>query len=117
MVCMGTRFIATRGSGVVPGHKQMLSDASLGDVFWTDAICGIPANFLRPSIVANGLDPDHLPPLTPTGKPSIPQEVKPWSMVWSGGHSAALVVAVPSVAELVVDLEQHYVAAKRLWNA
>jgi nitronate monooxygenase len=116
MVCMGTRFIATDESGVVPGHKQMLTDVSLSDVLWTDAICGINANFLRPSIVANHLDPDHLPPLSPTGHPTLPTHVKPWSMVWSGGHSAALIDSVPSVAGLVDELERDYLAARKSWT-
>ena len=116
MVCMGTRFIATEESGVVPGHKQMLMQASLSDVLWTDAICGINANFLRPSIAANQLDPDHLPPLSPTGRPTLPAHVKPWSMVWSGGHSAALIDSVPTVADLVDELEQDYLAARKSWT-
>ena len=116
MVCMGTRFIATQESGVAPGHKQMLADAALSDVLWTDAICGIPANFLKPSIAANQLDPDHLPPLSPTGRPTLPDHVKPWSMVWSGGHSAALIDSVPTVAALVDELEQDYLAARNRWT-
>ncbi|HBL92380.1 MAG TPA: nitronate monooxygenase [Hyphomonas sp.] len=116
MVCMGTRFIATEDSGTVPGHKQMLTDVSLSDVLWTDAICGINANFLRPSIVANQLDPDHLPPPSPTGRPTLPAHIKPWSMVWSGGHSAALIDSVPSVAGLVDELERDYLAARKSWT-
>ncbi len=116
MVCMGTRFIATQESGVAPGHKQMLTEVALSDVLWTDAICGIPANFLKPSIAANQLDPDHLPPLSSTGRPTLPDHVKPWSMVWSGGHSAALIDSVPSVAALVDDLGQDYLAARKSWT-
>ncbi|WP_439621202.1 NAD(P)H-dependent flavin oxidoreductase [Hyphomonas sp.] len=113
MVCMGTRFIATEESGVVPGHKQMLTEVSMSDVLWTDAICGISANFLRPSIAANQLDPDHLPPLSHTGRPSLPPGVKPWSMVWSGGHSAALIDTIPTVVALVEELERGYLSARQ----
>jgi nitronate monooxygenase len=108
LVCMGTRFIATQEAGAPEGHKAMLVDVDIADVFWTDAICGVEANFLRPSILANGLDPNDLPPLSPSGRPGIPREIKPWSMVWSGGHSSALVDDIPTVAVLIDRLEREY---------
>ncbi len=107
MVCMGTRFIATVESGVDPGHKQMLIEAGSADVLWTDAICGIPANFLAPSIRQNGLDPACLPALV-EGRSDIPASIKPWKMVWSGGHSVELINQVPTVAQLLLELEQGY---------
>jgi nitronate monooxygenase len=112
LVCMGTRFIATREAGAPDGHKAMLVNVDIADVLWTDAICGVEANFLRPSIQANGLDPDALPPLSANGRPGIPREIKPWSMVWSGGHSTALVDDIPTVAELIDRLEQEYRVAR-----
>lgn len=107
MVCMGTRFIATVESGVDSGHKQMLIEAGSADVLWTDAICGIAANFLAPSIRDNGLDPECLPALV-EGRANIPASIKPWKMVWSGGHSVELIERVPTVAQLVMELEQGY---------
>ena len=101
MVCMGTRFIATQESGAPEGHKHMLVEARMKDVLWTDQIAGIGANFLIPSIVGNGLDPSALPDRLPDG-------IKPWSMVWSGGQSAALVADVPDVQQLVERLESEY---------
>ncbi|HYG25652.1 MAG TPA: nitronate monooxygenase [Caulobacteraceae bacterium] len=112
LVCMGTRFIATREAGAPEGHKAMLVDTDIADVLWTDAICGVDANFLRPSVEANGLDPARLPPLSASGRPGIPREIKPWSMVWSGGHSTALVDDVPTVATLVDRLEREYREAR-----
>jgi nitronate monooxygenase len=111
MVCMGTRFIATEESGVVEGHKEMIAASSMKDIAWTDAICGIDANFLRPSIIANGLDPDDLPPRSAPGRASIPPHIKPWSMVWSAGHSTALVDEIISVVDLVARLECEFLDA------
>ncbi len=112
MVCMGTRFIATQESGVQDGHKKMLVDSGISDVLWTDAIYGVAGNFLRPAIIAHGLDPDNLPPLSPKRRPTIPKNIKPWSMLWSSGHSAALIHNIPTVAELVADLESDFLAAR-----
>jgi nitronate monooxygenase len=112
MVCMGTRFIATRESGVADGHKQMLIDADIADVLWTDAICGVGGNFLRPSIAMNGLDPDGLPPVDGDRRPTIPREIKPWKMVWSGGQCVGAIADVPSVADLIDALEAEYLSVR-----
>ncbi len=113
MVCMGTRFMATNESGVQDGHKKMLVNSSLSDVLWTDAIYGVAGNFLRPSIMENGLDPDNLPPLSEKRRPTIPKSIKPWSMIWSGGHSTALIENIPDVSALVAELEAEYLDAKQ----
>ncbi|WP_291046057.1 nitronate monooxygenase [Hyphomonas sp.] len=113
MVCMGTRFIATEESGVAAGHKQMLARARMSDILWTENIVGIGANFLKPSLAEHGLDPDHLPALDEKGRPSLPEGLRPWSMLWSGGQSAALIGDVPSVAGLVSRLHEEYRLARR----
>ena len=58
---MGTRFIATRESMAVQGHKDMLKTSSLDELILTSAFTGLPASNLSPSIVAARLDPDALP--------------------------------------------------------
>lgn len=108
MACMGTLFIATEESGVPLGHKRMLVSADLADVVWTDAICGIAGSFLRPSLLEHGLDPEKLPPLDGAGRPTIPRDIKPWRMIFSGGHSVAGIADVPSVADLVTALELQF---------
>lgn len=57
---MGTRFIATQESLGSGPYKQMLERSSLDDVMATRAFTGLPANFLKPSIVQVGLDPAAL---------------------------------------------------------
>ena len=108
MACCGTRFIATRESGAVVGHKRMLAEAEPDEVLWTDRVCGVGGNFLRPSLASHGLDPDHLPPLDPRGRATIPRDVKPWRMIWSGGHSVAGIRDIPTVADLVDSLERQF---------
>lgn len=107
MVCMGTRFIATKESGVHSGHKDMLADAALSDIVWTDSIVGIGANFLGPSLAGHGLSPA---PASGRRK-ALPDGVKPWRDIWSGGQSAALVNDAPEVATLIDRLEREYTDA------
>jgi nitronate monooxygenase len=58
LALMGTRFIATEEALADPRYKTMLIDSGLDDVQLTRGISGIDANFLRPSIIACGLDPE-----------------------------------------------------------
>lgn len=112
LVVMGTRFIATKESGTFAPHKQMLVDSRSEDVLFTDAIAGMPASFLMPSMVANGLDPSNLPPPKGMHRPNLPEGVKAWKNVWSGGHSTGLIDDVPSVAELVDRLQGEFAATR-----
>ena len=112
LVAMGTRFIATRESGGFEPHKALLVEAMAEDVLYTDAIAGMPASFLRQSIIANGLDPDRLPPLRGHHRPDLPEGVRAWKTVYSGGHSTGLIEDVPSVAELVERMAAEFAAAR-----
>lgn len=113
LVAMGTRFIATKESGTIDGHKQMLVDAKSEDVLYTDAISGLAASFLKPSIRAAGLDPDRLPPPLGQHRPDLPVGVKAWKTVWSGGQTVGLIDDAPSVAEVVDRLEREFLAAQK----
>jgi len=108
LACLGTRFIATRESGVPDAYRQMLVASGTDEVLYTDALAGIPANFMRRSIVENGLDPDNLP--RPKGKfrPDLPEHVKPWRTLWSAGHSVGLINDAPSVATVVERLVEEF---------
>jgi nitronate monooxygenase len=108
LVCLGTRFIATRESGVPDGYREMLVASGADEVLYTDALAGIPANFMRRSIVENGLDPDNLP--RPKGKfrPDLPDHVRPWRTLWSAGHTVGLIDDTPSVATVVNRLTDDF---------
>ncbi|MDZ4371475.1 MAG: nitronate monooxygenase, partial [Phenylobacterium sp.] len=54
---MGTRFISTTESTAQAEYKQMVVEAGASDITYTPAVSGIPANFLTPSLIANGIDP------------------------------------------------------------
>lgn len=112
LVVMGTRFIATRESGTFEPHKQMLVTARSEDVMFTDAIAGMDASFLKPSMIDNGLDPANLPPPRGLHRPNLPPGVKAWKTVWSAGHSTGLIDDIPSVADLVARLEAEFAATR-----
>ncbi|WP_063041519.1 NAD(P)H-dependent flavin oxidoreductase [Nocardia pseudovaccinii] len=112
IVVMGTRFIATAESGAFDDQKDMLVTSESEDVLFTDAIAGLPASFLEPSIVRAGLDPRNLPQPTGKHRPNLPEGVKPWKTVWSAGHSTGLIDDVPPVQAVVDRLADELVAAR-----
>lgn len=114
---MGTRFIATHESLADPGYKAMLVAAECDDVLLSDAFTGLPANMLRPSVIAAGLDPDALPEgLGAEGAAALfgsgAEAPRRWKEIWSAGHSVSGVRAPASVAELVAQTRAEYQAAR-----
>lgn len=105
---LGTRFLATRESMVAPAYKEMVVGAKAADIVYTPNISGVHANFLRPSILAAGLDPDDLPPHAAL---DMEAESKAWSRIWSAGQGAGGVRDIPAAADLCARLAAEYRAA------
>ena len=106
---LGTRFIATQESMAPDAYKRMILDADASDILYTPAISGVNANFMRPSIVAAGLDPENLPP---HGKMDLQEEAKVWKTIWSAGQGVGSIADIPTTAELVARLKTDYAAAR-----
>ncbi len=105
---MGTRFLATREATVSEEQKRMTAEARAADIFYTPAISGVAANFLRPSLVAAGLDPENLPS---HGTLDMQSEARAWKNVWSAGQGVAAFDDVPGAAELCDRLAAEYAEA------
>jgi len=113
---MGSTFIATREANAAEGYKQMVVAASASDIVYSNLFTGVHGNYLRPSIVAAGLDPDNLP-ISDSSQMNFgsdgSRKVKAWRDIWGCGHGIAAVKDVPSAGELVQRLADGYEAAKR----
>ena len=107
---LGTRFINTRESLADDAYKQMILNSTAKDILYTSAISGVNANFLRPSIEAAGLDPDHL---THAGEMNVGAEKKAWKTVWSAGHGVGGIHDIPAAADLCRRLVSEYHEARR----
>ncbi len=107
---MGTRFIATAEGHADAGYKQMIMDTTAKDITYTDAISGINANFLTPSLVANGLDPAAAK--DPKHKIDMAHELNPdakaWKTIWSAGQGVGSIHDAPAVADLVSRLKHEF---------
>lgn len=108
MAYLGTRFIATEESLAPEGFKRMIVEARAEDILHTPAISGVPANFLRPSLIAGGLDPENLPA---AGKLDLEGEAKAWRDFWSAGHGVGAITDIPPAAALCDRLLAEYRAA------
>ena len=109
---MGTRFIATTEANASDAYKQMILDGNAGDVVYTSAISGIPANFLRDSIVKAGMNPDQL--VAHDGHIDLGTELsagKAWKDIWSAGQGITAIHDVPSAGALCARLVDEYQAA------
>lgn len=105
MAYLGTRFIATREALVGDDYKKMIVAANAADIVYTPNISGVHANFLRPSIVAAGLDPDNLPAHTEL---DMQNEAKAWKTVWSAGQGIGSIRDIPPAAHLCDALIEEY---------
>ena len=118
LVYMGTRFIPTQESMADPAYKQMLIDSTVDDLIVSAALTGTPASWLKPSMRANGLDPENLPS-APSRNYDSNQSIagKRWKDVWAAGQGVGAVKAVEPVARVVDRLAQQYCAASERFAA
>lgn len=122
---MGTRFIGTQECEASDGYKAMLVSSGIDDVALTRGISGIDANFLRPSIIACGLDPQELAaPVSPERAREMFSSYagdmrgpKRWTDLWSAGHTVSGVRAVQSTEEVVEQLAAEYAGAQAATRA
>lgn len=105
----GTRFIATSESLATPAHRDMILAARADDIVLTAAVSGVPANFLRASVAAAGLDPAQ----PREGVAIDANDAKAWQDVWSAGQGVGSIDDVPSAGDLARRLGAEYRAALR----
>lgn len=101
---VGTRFLATRESLASDEHRAMILRADASDIVYTPAISGVPGNFLRPSVLAAGLDPERPRETLDFGT----GDTKAWRDVWSAGQGVGSIDDVPSAYDLGLRLAEEY---------
>jgi nitronate monooxygenase len=112
---VGSAFIATQEARAGEGYKQMIVESTGEDIVYTSLFTGVHGNYLRPSIVRAGLDPENLPEADPSKMnfgSGGNQEAKAWRDIWGCGQGIGAVKHVPTAGELVARLAAEYEAAK-----
>jgi nitronate monooxygenase len=110
---MGSAFIATKEANAVPGYKDMIVSGGADDIVTSSLFTGVSGNYLRPSIVAAGLDPDDLPSADASSMNfgSGSSKPKAWKEIWGAGQGIGAVKQIEGVAKLVDRIEAEYRSA------
>jgi nitronate monooxygenase len=112
MAAMGTRFIATQESMASDGYREMLVSSTVDDLVLSRGITGVPANWLRPSIEAAGMDLGKLETDVVIDFTDPKGDARRWSTVWSAGHGVGAIKKVESAADLITGLAAQYSTAR-----
>ena len=113
---IGSAFIATREANAAEGYKQAIVDANAQDIVYTNLFTGVHGNYLRPSIVNAGLDPDNLPESDPSkmqfGSGGSGKS-KAWRDIWGCGQGIGAIERVQTAGEFIAQLRREYEQARR----
>ena len=113
---IGSAFIATQEANASEAYKQAIVAGAADDIVYTNLFTGVHGNYLRPSIVNAGLDPENLPQSDPS-KMNFGSggntKAKAWKDIWGSGQGIGAVKAIVPVSEMVDRLEREYLAAKK----
>ena len=86
-------------------YKEMVLRSAADDIVYTDFFTGVRGNYLKPSIVASGLDPDNLGSSKPSMMNFAAERPKAWRDVWGCGQGIGIIKESQSAAEVVDRLE------------
>lgn len=114
MAYIGSPFIATKEARATEAYKQGIVDGSANDIVYSNYFTGVHGNYLKPSIIAAGMDPDNLPIADPS-KMDFNQATggaKAWKDIWGAGQGIGAVKEIGTASSLVDRLEREYKAAK-----
>ena len=109
---IGSAFIATQEANADPDYKQMIVDSCADDIVYTNLVTGVHGNYLKPSFVRAGLDPDNLPASDPSKMNFGSNRKKAWKDLWGSGQGIGAIDTILPAAELIARLKQEYTAAK-----
>ena len=129
MAYMGTRFIATQESDATEDYKKMILNASASDIIKSNKITGVNGNWLEESLKNAGISPNAsgiqstISDFKKMVMPLIKQKLKVdfdvtkatakrWKDIFSAGQGVGSISSVPSVEDLVLELERQYTESK-----
>ena len=109
---VGSAFIATEEANAAAAYKQAVVDGSASSIVYTNVITGVHGNYLRPSLLNAGLDPENLPVSDPSAMNFGGERSRAWKDIWGSGQGIGAVEAVVPAAALVERLASEYAAAR-----
>jgi nitronate monooxygenase len=113
---IGSAFIATHEARASDAYKQAIVDCNSDDIVYSSLFTGVHGNYLKPSIIAAGMDPDNLPEgdvKTMNFSGGEGSKSKAWKDIWGCGQGIGAVTEVVSTAALVARLKREYREAQQ----
>ncbi len=112
---IGSAFIATEEARASEAYKQCIVDSNSDDIVYSSLFTGVHGNYLKPSIKAAGMDPDHLPESDPSKMDfgGGAGSKKAWKDIWGCGQGIGAVKKVEPARELVARLRREYEGARK----
>jgi nitronate monooxygenase len=129
MAYMGTRFIATQESDATDEYKEMILNATASEIVKSNKVTGVNGNWLEQSLKNAGISTKDggfkktLSDIKRMIMPLIKQKLKVdfdiskvtakrWRDIFSAGQGVGSISNVPSVEDLVIELEQQHTKSK-----
>ena len=112
---IGSAFIATAEARAAQDYKDMIVAANAVDIVYSNLFTGVHGNYLRPSIVNAGMDPDNLATSDPSAMnfgSGGSSKAKAWKDIWGCGQGIGAVKDVLPAADLVARLRSEYDTAR-----
>lgn len=112
---IGSPFLASSEANTQDGFKRMVVEGSCQDIVTTNCFTGVNANFLRPSLIEHGLDPDNLKRSGAGGGINIDgggDNAKAWKEIWSAGQGIGAVKRAEPAGAYIDWLAADYAAAR-----
>ena len=113
---IGSMFIATEEANAAQGYKQMIVDSRAEDIVYSNLFTGVHGNYLAPSIINAGMDPNNLPESDPSAMnfgSGGNTDKKAWKDIWGCGQGIGAIDAVERTGDMVARLAEEYAAAKQ----
>jgi len=111
---IGSAFIATKEANAVETYKDMITTSGAEDIVYSNLFTGVHGNYLKPSILAAGLDPENLPVSDPSkmsfGTDASGERARPkaWKEIWGSGQGVGSIDKVMPAAELIARFKKEY---------
>lgn len=112
---IGSAFIATQEANAAKEYKDMVVDCDASDIVYSDYFTGVSGNYLKPSIVNAGMDPDKLPKGDISAMQKLTEQdsdAKAWKDIWGCGQGIGAVDEIQTVAARVATLCADYQGAR-----
>lgn len=114
---IGSPFIAAAEANAAPDYKQGIVEGRAADIVYSNLFTGVHGNYLRGSIAAAGLDPDHLPEGDlKTMDFGGGDAVKAWRDIWGSGQGIGAIDRVQPAGEMIATMIREFAAAKARLN-